>query len=319
MIRNYFLEELSEDRFESLVGMICGKILGMGTIVFSKGKDGGVDARFEGVANEYPDKNDPWKGYFIIQAKHTDKSNASCSDNDFSSDGNKSSVINKEIARLKKLIKDGLQIDNYLLFTNRKYTAIVGERVLEYIKKETGIKNCSIIGLETISNQYLYQHPEIPELPGLGREEPLRFSPEDLKEIILAFHKNWDKIKEEPEDPENFEYVDKESKNRINNLTREYFNWIKRISLPYFYSIDEFLKDPVNEELRDYFEDFIVVLNSKIIEVRGKYSEFDKVINRACELIIETDSEKNLKGKKKLVYLFLHYMYYNCHIGVISE
>lgn len=318
MNKNYFLEELSEGKFEHLVGMICNRILGMGTIIFSKGKDGGKDARFDGIANKFPSENSPWKGLFIIQAKHTDKSNASCSDKDFSSPKNKSSVINKEIGRLNILIKEGLQIDNYLIFTNRKYSAIKGEQVLEYIREKTGIINCSIIGLEKIS-QILFEHHELPGLLGLGRDEPLRFSPEDLKEIILAFHENWDKIRKETAENDSFDYVDKESKNKLNNLTKEYFDWIKIISLPYFNAIDEFLKDPVNEELRDYFEDFITVLNSKIIEVRGQYNKFDEIINRACELITESNTDNKLKGKKKLVYLFLHYMYYNCHIGVISE
>ncbi len=116
---DYRLENLSEDDFEKLVNILCQKKLGTGTVSFSKGKDGGRDGRFKGTANSYPSDKDLWNGKFIIQAKHTTDYQASCSDNTFF--GNKTSLINGEIDKIKKLKSNG-EIDNYLLFTNRKET-----------------------------------------------------------------------------------------------------------------------------------------------------------------------------------------------------
>ena len=41
----YPLHNMNDDDFEKLSALICEKILGTGTIVFSKGKDGGRDER----------------------------------------------------------------------------------------------------------------------------------------------------------------------------------------------------------------------------------------------------------------------------------
>ncbi|HED07317.1 MAG TPA: hypothetical protein ENI57_04285 [Ignavibacteria bacterium] len=53
---NYPLENLKDTEFEKLVALICERILGLGTIVFSKGKD----AKFEGKANKFPSEREPW-------------------------------------------------------------------------------------------------------------------------------------------------------------------------------------------------------------------------------------------------------------------
>ncbi len=73
----YRLDRLHPDTFEELVIRICRDLLGKGVIGFAKGKDGGRDGRFEGTAQHYPSTSVPWKGKFIIQAKHTTNSEAS--------------------------------------------------------------------------------------------------------------------------------------------------------------------------------------------------------------------------------------------------
>ncbi len=49
--------------------------------------DGGRDAFFEGTAQRFPSEAYPWVGAFVIQAKHTEKADASCLDS-----GNRSPV-----------------------------------------------------------------------------------------------------------------------------------------------------------------------------------------------------------------------------------
>lgn len=74
---NYPLNELSSREFEKLVALICERILGAGTLIFSDGKDGGRDVDFTGKANHFPSESKPWEGKFIIQAKHTSNPTAS--------------------------------------------------------------------------------------------------------------------------------------------------------------------------------------------------------------------------------------------------
>jgi hypothetical protein len=64
--------DLSEDQFERLVLAICTWLLGPAVQGFSKGPDGGKDARFCGRAERFPSTTGPWEGRIVIQAKHTD-------------------------------------------------------------------------------------------------------------------------------------------------------------------------------------------------------------------------------------------------------
>ena len=82
-MRTYPLHYLNAEDFENLANVICNKILGEATIPFAKGTDGGRDGRFHGKANCFPSETAPWEGQTVIQAKHTNKENASCSDSDF--------------------------------------------------------------------------------------------------------------------------------------------------------------------------------------------------------------------------------------------
>src|SRR3972149_11327699 len=93
----YPLHELNDKEFEKLVALICERILGTGTITFSDGKDGGRDAKFIGKANSFPSETKPWEGRFVIQAKHTTKPIASCSDSDFNT------ILKKEVKKVKVL------------------------------------------------------------------------------------------------------------------------------------------------------------------------------------------------------------------------
>jgi len=104
----------SYGQLEELVALICERILGMGTIIYSVGKD----AKITGKANKFPSVTEPKKVKIIIQVKHTQHANDSCSDNDF-----KRIIKNKVISAVKNL-KDNNEIDYYLLFANRKLKVI---------------------------------------------------------------------------------------------------------------------------------------------------------------------------------------------------
>ncbi len=180
---NYRLECISEDDFEKLVNMVCHEILGCGVIEFTKGKDGGRDGKFTGVANKFPSVREPWKGKFIIQAKHTDNPIASCSDNDF-----QRKIDNDETPKLLKL-KENNELDNYILFTNRKLSGIKGTRLVQKIKKEVGIDNVEIIGKEVL-NRYLSEYKHITKEFNLDKYIlPFEFTDSDLKELVVEFTK----------------------------------------------------------------------------------------------------------------------------------
>ncbi len=158
-MKDHLLHSLSPGAFEELVVKICHEILGIGVISFSSGKDGGRDAFFEGTAQRYPSEAVPWAGAFVIQAKHTEKADASCSDSDFAR------IVKKEAPKVAALRQAG-RCDNYLLFTNRKLGALKEDELVGDLRQKTGVGNVAILGKETITS-YLDGAPQIAEAMGL--------------------------------------------------------------------------------------------------------------------------------------------------------
>lgn len=297
----YPLENLTDTEFEKLVALICSEILGTGTIVFSDGKDGGRDAEFNGTANNFPSKSEPWSGRIIIQAKHTVRNNASCSESDF-----RSILKTSVIPAIQKLKKKN-EIDYYLLFTNRKLSGVQYPKIENIFDTKTGIEN-RLIGLETIE-LWISQYPKIAKtLNKLFL--PLSFDENDLKEIINSFSK-LDKEKGSlPKIPAR----DIEKKNELNKLSKEYFNNVIKRNLIYIEQIREFLSDPINTEYLYKYENTIDDINEEIVIHRDEFDKFDLIFNYLYNFIVENNPE--LKSNRKLVRLFLHYMYYNCDIGI---
>ncbi len=236
----YRLYELNDQEFELLVGQICLRILGTGTIVFTPGKDGGRDGRFTGTAERYPSTRSPLKGKFIIQAKHTTNPSASCSDPEFKR------IMKLERPRIKALVV-AKELDHYLLFTNRRITGIKEASLTKDLKKLRGIKTANILAKNTIDLHLTANHRIWTDL-GFDRDVmPFRFNPEDLVSVIQSFHDVMKENGSQFDSATNFTYVDKRKKNRINKLTKDYYSYILKDSLPHFDNIKRFLEDSRNE------------------------------------------------------------------------
>ena len=299
----YPLENLTDTEFENLVALICSEILGTGTVVFSDGQDGGRDAEFNGMANNFPSKSKPWSGKIIIQAKHTQRNNASCSESDFQS------ILKTSVIPSIQKLKERNKIDFYLLFTNRKLSGVQHPKIEDIFDWKTEIEN-RVIGLETIE-LWLKQYPTIAKILNLNKLLlPLSFDENDLKEIINSFSKIDKKKGNLPEIPER----DIEKKNQLNNLSKEYFNNSIKKHLIYLDQIREFLMDPINSEYLNKYENTIDDINEEIIVHRDDFDKFDMIFSYLYKFIIENNPELN--NNRNLVRLFLHYMYYNCDIGI---
>lgn len=301
----YPLHYQNEDDFENLVTLICKKILGEGVIPFAKGRDGGKDGRFTGTANCFPSENDPWKGKIIIQAKHTTKIQASCSDSDFGT------IIKKEIEKIQEL-KNNKEIDFYLLFTNRNLTGGADSKISRQISDETGIENY-LIAEEKIQ-QYLIEFPDVVKMAKLQYLlMPLEFDETDIREVVLSIKKVL-KSKDTSSPITDFSKIELNPKNKLNNLSDDYFSGLIQSEFADFSRIDGFLSDPINEEVKEWYEDSISDLNAKITIHRNEYGEFERIIDDIYDKVI-CQSGNSLKGNKRLVRTLLHYMYCKCDIG----
>lgn len=306
-MRDYRLYELSSDEFENLVIHICHKILGIGTSNFSQGPDGGRDGKFEGTANCFPSNTNPWNGKFIIQAKRTANSIASCSDSDF-----KTKIIDKEIPKLKKLKKNN-ELDNYLLFTTRKLTANAHCEHINYIKKAVELNNVELIGMETITT-YLNEYKDIVTICNIDRyRDPLRINAEDVKQVITAFHNNIQDIEVNNETRFSFKYLQLEEKNKLNKLSEKYFIYIQENSQSYFEQISAFLKNPINKEYTEYYYNICDEIKAKVTVRRSDFANFEEIFEYLYDFLLHSCPE--LKRIRRFVNVFLHYMYCNCDIG----
>lgn len=307
------LDRLSEDDFESMTIDICQTTLGIGVTGFSKGKDGGRDGRFEGTADYYPSKAAPWRGKFIIQAKHTSKIDASCSDRDFH--GNVTSIINEECKRITEILKEE-EIDNYLIFTNRKASGKVLPVIEKYVKEKTGVTNVSLLGLTYIEDQ-LIKNKEIARRFRLERTiNSFEFYEKDIAEIITIFSETLDSSESDrPLSDEEFLRREIEEKNELNTLSKEYFeDEIVRNSLEYFKQIDDFLKSPINSDYLRQYRNTARDLNNLILVNRKTFETFDEIFVFIYQKIFMGNEEK-LGVHRSFIYVFLHFMYYKCDIG----
>lgn len=306
MMRRYPLHYLNDSEFENLTTLICRRILGEAVIPFAKGTDGGRDGRFHGKTNYFPSESQPWDGQVVIQAKHTTKENASCSDSDFQK------ILKNDILPAIERLKREKKIDFYMLFTNRKLTGKQDEKIENLIDGETNIPNI-VIADEKIQ-QWLQVYPDVAKdakLQDLLR--PIQFDEQDLKNLIIEFHKSISVTGIIGKSEEDFTYISLEQKNELNQLSQAYFDDVIKRNITYFDSISNFLKDPINLSLKEIYEDTVDELNAKIVLNRSEYNAFENLLEDLYDYIISNNIE--LAGRKRLIRLFLHYMYCNCDIG----
>jgi len=307
MSLKYPLYDLNSDGFEKLSAVICKRILGAATIVFSAGQDEGRDAIFTGKANEFPSKADPWNGKFIIQAKHTTNPIASCTDSKFQT------ILKKELPKLKSLKADG-KVDYYLVFTNRKLSGRQYPKIEDLIDDATGVENL-IFGDETIQ-LWLQEYPDIVQILGLNKLlMPLDFYEEDLQEIIVTFSETKISKAELKSVQDDLRRISIEEKNRLNNLGKDYFDNVLKNSYDKFERIKAFLEDPQNEASKIKYKNSVSELQAQIFTHRDEYGAFENIINHLFNKICDR-SKKKIHDNSRLIRVFLHYMYYVCDIGV---
>lgn len=304
---DYHLNELNDRDFQNLVVHICKDWFGEGVSSFTAGRDGGRDATFTGTANRFPSEQEPVKGQIVIQAKWTSNPIASCSNSEFAA------IIKKEIPKIRKLAERNL-LDAYMLFTNRKKTAGANESIVAMTKKETGVEKIWLRGKEEIES-YLQVNPSVVQMLGLDRlRQPFIIHPDNLATLIREFQDNKDVIDRAICSKMNFPfYPGIDEKNRVNNLSKGYFQYIKEKSEPYFTEISEFLRNPRNEELLDAYHNIADEFQSKLMVHRDKFDVFDSVFEYIYDEILKEQPELN--GSSRLINVFMHYMYCHCDFG----
>jgi hypothetical protein len=309
----YAYEDLGDDQFEKLVVFLCQRLLGMGVQGFSKGPDGGRDAKFVGTADLHPSKAAPWVGTTIIQAKHTNGYNKNFSEPDFYSKKTDKTILGGELPRIKKMC-NAQQLDHYMVFSNRRLAANAEAEIVAYISTPSGIPPASIYlcGVEQLEN-WLKNFPEVAKMANLDMvDSPLKVSPDDLSEVVQAFARHKDTIRALLDDPPT-PRVSYEIKNQINNMTKDYALALRRRYLKETSQVRAFLASPENIDLQHLYEAVVDEFQLKIIAKRKDYQTFDGVMEYLIDLLFNRDSV--LRQHKRLTRAVLFYMYWNCDLG----
>ncbi|WP_028731121.1 ABC-three component system protein [Pandoraea sp. E26] len=312
-------EDLSDDQFEVLVVLLCYRLLGIATQGFAKGPDGGRDAKFVGTAELHPSKAAPWVGTVIVQAKHTNGYNRSFSELDFYSASSNSTVVGKEVPRIKKL-REASQLDHYMLFANRRLTGNAETEIRGHIAAQCGIpvESIYLCGLEQL--ELLLKHfPEVAQAAKLDAvDSPLIVSPDDLAEVVEALARQKDGLTALLDDPPTAR-VTYEQKNALNNMTAEYAKAQRRKYLKETAQIRTFLAAPENIELLHMYESIVDEFQLKIIAKRKDYQTFDQVMEYLVDLLCNRDPVLRQHAHKRLTRAVLFYMYWNCDIGEVGD
>jgi len=314
----YAYEDMSPEQFEKLIVVLCQYLLGMATQGFTKGPDGGRDAKFVGTAEHIPSKAAPWQGTTIIQAKHTNGTNKSFSNSDFySSRSSNNTVIGKEIPRIKKLHQKK-QLDNYMLFSNRRLTGNAESDICAFISEQCGISEGSIYlcGTEQLE-LFLKNFPNVPKMVKLDPvDSPLIISPDELAEVVEALARQIGEIKEMQDCPPT-PRTSYDKKNALNKMSDDYATYLRKKFLKETKQISSFLANPENEQLKQLYESTIEEFQLKIIAKRKDYQTFDEIMNYLRCLLFNRDA--TLRGHKRLTRAMLFYMYWNCDIGKVND
>ncbi|MES2308823.1 MAG: ABC-three component system protein [Verrucomicrobiota bacterium] len=311
----YAYEDLSDGQFESLIVFICQRLLGISVQGFAPGADGGRDAKFHGTADLHPSKTSPWTGITIIQAKHTRGINKHFSESDFYNIESNSNILAKEILRIKAL-RQKKQLDNYMLFSNRKLTGIAESEIRTYLSKECDIPQISIYLCGTQQLESWFKLPEFSDIPSLANldpvDSPLNVSPDDLAEVVHALAREKNTIVTILDDPPT-QRVTFQAKNEINTMTEDYAAAQLRKYLKQTAQIRSFLSAPGNIELLRLYESIVDEFQLKIISKKKDFQTFDEVMEYLVKLLFDRDAV--LRQHKRLTRAILFYMYWNCDIG----
>jgi hypothetical protein len=313
----YAYEDLSPDQFETLVVFLCQQLLGVSVQGFSRGPDGGRDAKFIGTAELHPSNAAPWIGIVIVQAKHTNGVNKTFSDADFFSETTNDTVLGKEIPRIKNLRATNA-VDHYMLFSNRRLAGNADERIRRHLSTACGIPVGSfyLCGIEQLE-MWLRTFPRVATLANIDPvDSPLIVSPDELAEIVEAFARNQEIIQSAVNNPPTprVSYADK---NELNNMSAEYARLQRRKFLKDTAQIQAFLAAPENERLRQLYETVVTEFQLKIISKRKEHQSFDDVLEYLTDLLFGRDPV--LRSNKRLTRAILFYMYWHCDIGATED
>ena len=140
----------------------------------------------------------------------------------------------------------------------------------------------------------------------------------DILKVINQCYENMDLFGGEENDvmdeKNQYDYIEKEKKNMLNNLSDEYFEIMKESFLPYFHRIDEFLGDPKNKQFMEMYKIIALRLKNTLEANRDKNTCFEKLLSDVNNILSKKVEEDDDVFKPFVITVFINFMYWNCDI-----
>ena len=149
----------------------------------------------------------------------------------------------------------------------------------------------------------------------INNENHIVLYEDDIVNVIKQFDEHMDLFDENTYalvEGGKYDFAEKEKKNILNNLSDEYFEIIKEEFLPYFYKIDDFLKNPQNKKIQQTYKKVSLRLKTTIQANRRKFNCFEEILSDISNTLSKADKSN---VEPLVVMVFLNYMYWNCDIG----
>jgi len=148
----------------------------------------------------------------------------------------------------------------------------------------------------------------------LNHDGPARFSWEDLRDVVTALHTGLNAAANPGESQFDFSDVDLAEKNRLNELSEDYFREMRAAHEPYFGRVRAFLELPANAPFRDRYFEVVDELRMKIAADRARFGGFEHILTRFADIAVQNNPDA-LRGKRRALNILLSFMYFNCDIG----
>lgn len=144
---------------------------------------------------------------------------------------------------------------------------------------------------------------------------PRNFSWDELREVIKVLHTALIEGNVSGDSKFDLSNVNLESKNRINRLSENYYQSVMiEHHEPYFNRIQNFLREPINQEITNLYHEIVDELRSKIAANASEFANFETFIVSFAEAAVTPQNEIHRISRRTLNIL-LSFMYINCDIG----
>ena len=98
-------------------------------------------------------------------------------------------------------------------------------------------------------------------------------------------------------------------------MSEAYFKSVFKKSYNDFAKIESFFKNPINKAYIRMYDNTIDELQSKIIIRRSEYGAFEEILDYLYDYVLY-NNKIEIASDRKLIKLFLHYMYNQCDLGI---